>query len=322
MTLGHGIAEPLAERGPTGRPTSATPRLDAPVRAAELADDESEVAIRGRVLSLKDGAPIPDAVVTFLGDGWPTGSRVSSDSRGFFLFAAPQSLAGGTLMASVEAEGFFPERVTVETAADNTVVLAEAQLRRFAVVDEDGRPIAGATVMVAIDAYSPDATVGVTDEDGMLHAMAPWRAHRIVALANGYQQNHALGYAGSTDGAIRIPLQGLPAVRLAVMDEFQRPVSAPSFSLRSRSGQETTCLPTVDADGDLVIYSLQYPSGAAVIVSASGYASAIVDPRLVEPGQDVNVVLTRPGAGLLVRTVTHGDVPLAASVAITPMDRG
>lgn len=323
-------APPVDVSGPIAlSPATVVAAPDAP--AGELA---------GRVLSWGDGAPVAGAEVTLApaGGGAAASFVTAADGR----FVARPAAAGRYRVVSALAAGFLPwapdpDASPLEVVAragvriDGVVVyLVPALTYRGWVVDPDGAPVPGATV-VLLDAdrgeraAAPIADTYTAGTDGGFDFHAPDDA-LLEARAAGFAPGRArLGAGAQTTRELVITLGargGAAAVAQAISGRVVGPDGAPVGGARvvavgpgelAATGEAMT-----DADGAFVVAGLD-PGPHVIGARADGLAAATVT---AEAGATDVVVRLAAGARIVGRVVDPSGAVVPAPTVIAQQRAG
>jgi large repetitive protein len=153
-------------------------------------------AITGTIMT-GDGAPIAGARVSIVAYELPLTGRTrllsenpervpiataQTDAKGAFSLESPKQ---PVVTLQVSATGYVPASRRVERDEEvGALVLAKGEARTGSITSGNGKPVAGATVVLA---YGADAVVVVkTDEQGRYPALEPKRIRQISVVHPGY----------------------------------------------------------------------------------------------------------------------------------------
>ncbi len=326
------IAVPGGARGPHWL------RASAPGRAAILreaaAGDRVRVelpaggSLRGRVLTVEDGSPVPGAVVRLGGDhaSENLSARAVTDERGEYRF-------DGVLPWRVVLQAFPPRRGCASASADvrageETVcdVYVPRGVRLDGRVVDDGGPVAGVRVIpwrgwsefggeTVSDGDGRFAVEGLDREDVRLLLVPPGRPPAQVPCpvppgADRVEREFRLGAPWTVTGRVVGPDGPVAGAR----------VRAPAHgSLGSvEGGPDDPSTTSTDAAGAFVLRGAHALRGGRVLASAEGLG-AVASPDLeVAPGETRaigDLILRRPDPVAL-RLVDGDGVP-ARGVVVT-----
>ncbi len=310
-------------------PAIAVPAADAPT--GELA---------GRVLNWGNGAPVAGAEVTVAPIGGGAASSFVTDANGSFV--ARTDALGRHRLVSALAAGFLPwapdpDRSPLELEARAGVriegvvlYLVPALTYHGRVVDPDGAPVVGATVVMLDAASGERAAAPIEDTftsgaDGRFDFHSPDGA-LLEARAAGFAPGRArLDGAAQTSHELTIQLGargGSAPAALAIGGTVVDPAGAPVAGARVVAsaaaelgvGGEAIS----DADGRFTIGGLD-PGGHGLRAHAEGYASTSV---AVEAGATDVVLALVTGARLIGRVVDPGGAAIAAPTVVVQRRTG
>ncbi|MBI4881797.1 MAG: carboxypeptidase regulatory-like domain-containing protein [Planctomycetes bacterium] len=309
------------EQAASGPPAPGRPHVDpraapaAPPAAGDSGEERAAVdcpAYFGVLLSLGDGAAIEGGAIELAENDGPAGIR--SGAGGRFSWRAP-SFTGEALRARISADGFVPAWHEIAPLVENRVALAPAARMHFLVIDARTQgPVAGARVRTVLDLGVEAEEVGVTDAAGTLETAVPWAFERLEVDAEGYEMGYGPGFCTPTDEEVRVELEPVAALELAVSDESGAPVEAPRFTI-DPPGHEIAGAQALVRSGDRPIYRVPCRAWCRVIVAADGYASQVVEAGAVA-SRPFEVRLA-PGFALLLAVASDNGSPLAAEAAIS-----
>ncbi|MEM1415500.1 MAG: carboxypeptidase regulatory-like domain-containing protein [Myxococcota bacterium] len=311
----------------------AAPRALVPPEArGDAAPDARHGRLEGTVLSRSDGEPVAGAELTFEVRG--ASRSVRSDAQGRFRLEAREP--GPHVLAVAEAEGFFPWSPTwghspVRFDARPGRVVRGLRVRldpkrvlAVEVVDDEGRPMAGATVEVrgALAGPVPLEPAAPTDAEGRTRLAAP-RDAIVEARAEGPRVGRArVDLAAELAGRLRItlaPSDAAVAIAGRVVDTEGQPVDAAWVRARRSDAGPVATRPLhpevaalTDAEGAFVLRGLD-PGAHDLEVRAAGHAREA--SRVDAPAADVRLVLGA-AAGIRGRVVDPEGAPLAAFAVV------
>lgn len=279
--------------------------------------------VSGRIVSARDGRPVAGALAW---TGQDYGAAVRAGADGTFRLPDLQKEAGGVMAA---APGFFPEN---GQAAGNRLPTFSLQPRLAAsgiVVDEAGRPVAGADLKAS---FLPDRLAGIKGyaaySSGGFTRSAPSGRFRLSGLLAGVAYELLIHHEGFAPARMELPAReaGKPApdARIvlragrtlfgSVIDGARRPVAGARVSLRPaaptsfqarlsaqlfRQAARDLEAPT-DAAGRFELKNLT--AGAFdLTVRARGFAPLTVPALAVPEGKgatDAGTVMLAPGASV------------------------
>ncbi|MFO0932370.1 MAG: carboxypeptidase regulatory-like domain-containing protein [Planctomycetota bacterium] len=234
----------------------------------------------------------------------PTKAR--TDARGRFeLGSLPPTEAGRGLRLRARAPGFFPGELKLEglvAGAERKDVVfrlaAGTAVVAGVVVDDRDQPVAGARVMASADDAGAIGSA-VTDAAGRFRfdRVATKEKVDLRVRADGHEPGGAADVAPDTKDA-KVTVRRLGRLKVRVLGADGKPVPRVRVVVRMDAREENDDGETDDyaqgADG----LDLPLPVGAlSVVVSAEGYAEAVVGDYHVEPGQRVEappVTLAKP----------------------------
>jgi uncharacterized GH25 family protein len=197
--------------------------------------------VSGRIVSAADGRPIVGALA------WPitdSGAAVHAGADGMFRFSNLPEEGGVTAVAP----GFFPGDGQVAGSRLPTFVLQPRQVASGLVVDEAGRPVAGASLRAS---FLPDRTQAVKGTtvygSGGFARSAPSGRFRLSGLLAGVAYELRIDREGFAPARMELPARepGKPAPDLrivlragrtlfgTVIDAGRRPVAGARVSLRT-----------------------------------------------------------------------------------------
>jgi hypothetical protein len=293
------------------------------------------VALAGRVVRAKDGAPYPGAWV------WdpesPAGLAVA-DAEGRYALAATPRPRGASTVLSAGAPDAFESVAEVDPARavegeGPTLALARGAVLAGVVVDGDGRAVAGAELRMRRPARSfsrGDGRPQRSGADGRFE-LAPVRADDPARLAV-----RAEGFAPATVEVAAIPPGGEREVRVAlsagrralgtVVDLSDRPIAGAEVTLtesaggqalealiESRLAAERPAGATTDAEGRFAVADLA-PGRYDLEARAPGFAPARV-PAVEVPAEgvdaEIGTVALSPGVAVEGVVRDPRGVPLA-----------
>lgn len=278
--------------------------------------------VRGRVVDGTTGKPVPGARV------WAEGasnSEVRTNRQGRYSLELPSAAP----LVRAEAEGFLG--ATVAPGAQERLrplVLRPARSAGGRVLDPQGRPAAGAAVLVISQSPNPKG-LPRTEEPVEIKTDAEGR-FRVPLLALG-----RIGLAVRAQGFVPAALDGLTlapgkgvadlgtisleaAARLAgrVVDPSERPVSEAQIRIEGKPGGAEPQATTGPA-GQFVLEGLRAGETLSLRVSRPGYAAVNLDPITLPAEEPVTVVL-RPAARVSGTVVDEDGSPVAgASLLLT-----
>jgi protocatechuate 3,4-dioxygenase beta subunit len=279
--------------------------------------------VSGRIVSAQDGRPIAGALA-WTGDDY--GAAVRAGTDGTFRLPDFQKVAGVT----AAAPGFFPEDGQASGGRLPTFSLQSRLAASGIVVDEAGRPVAGASLMAS---FLPDRLQGVKGytayRSGGFARSAPSGRFRLSGLLAGVAYELRIGREGFAPARMELPVReaGKPApdVRVvlragrtlfgSVIDGGRRPVAGAHVSLRpaaptsfqarlwaTRFSDPTARAPEVptDAAGRFELKNL-VAGTFDLTVRARGFAPLTVPALAVPEGKgatDAGTVMLAPGAAV------------------------
>jgi hypothetical protein len=296
---------------------------------------EALLAISGRVISAWTGAPVAGAELTFAAPEGATSTRSGADGRFRFV---PQRV-GAYQLAAVLAEGHVPFgpdwgqspiklQVPTPRGAPDLVITLEPETQVSGRVQtEDGRRLAGATVVLRVFGSTPGLASSertwTTDERGEFQGGVPQdgvlvaRHRGFLAAAIGLRREHVarqsvtitLKRAEEEDSETRISGR--------VQDAAGAPVPGASVALgpkRWRAQLGWALLPSPvssDAEGRFTFSGV--PDNVGWVQARSG--ELLSERTAVQPGQEGVLLTVRPG-GTLAGRVTYADGRPASAFAL------
>ncbi len=251
--------------------------------------------VSGRVVD-PGRRPVPGAAVRLLpllraDESWPDPEALKpleglSGSEGRFLLS---HLAPGQYRLEIVREGFAPIRISGVEIPPNSPAVHLGDLRLPAgvtiegrVVDEQGRPLAGALVAVPSDAQGEMPVQVETGLDGSfrLKGLARGDRYDLHIQAEGFVPRQAPGVEAPPSEPLRIELRRGRTLSVRVLDPDGRPVPGARLSrLEStmtnaaggRSGhQSSTSLGETGDEGSFQIGNLE-PGVLDLMVNADGF---------------------------------------------------
>jgi protocatechuate 3,4-dioxygenase beta subunit len=272
---------------------AASPVVRVDIASAGAIYDVRLVLGRGQpvtgVVRDANGRPIAGASVQ-LDDG----TLAITDARGTFDVGHRR----GLLAVVVSAPGFAPARVEVrvrDRAVDLALELDVADAAIEGVVrDANGRPIAGATVMVRWDDGLAASIELTSDKRGVFEATSlPAGAVTLVVEGPGYGTVELRGEARARVSPLELALTPTVEVAVVVRDaDSGRPVAEANVQLGGRTA-------TTDAAGEARVVELDGGRGRWPLrVAAAGYVAAELDASAEAAQRDgaITVALQRGGA--------------------------
>jgi hypothetical protein len=197
--------------------------------AVEAGPPEPAPEIRGRILNA-DGASVEGATVRLVSAAAPyrVYQETKTDRTGAFSFAH----VGGwrvRVVADHGSDGVVTSaelRVASEQSLELTLVLSPAGAVRGAVVDAQGRPVAGA--VVSVDGLPWIVSASSDAQGAFLLTTVPDEATSLVAVARGFRAAHASLAAREEDRelVVRIVLTAANPVAGRVEDDAGNPIAA------------------------------------------------------------------------------------------------
>jgi protocatechuate 3,4-dioxygenase beta subunit len=290
-------------------------RLEAAPRPIRITLPPADVKLAGRV-QRPDGTAIAAASVSC------NDSKVETDAEGRFVFEKlPRS---GRYDLFADAAGFGGEMVCVSDPSQETVMILEPPSEEVvdtlsgSVVDDQGTPIAGATVTVA-SVWAAETTVR-SAADGAFSASVKVPSHGGLAAraeATGYVGR---GFVRSDDGApVRLMLHRSGRVRGRLVDSVTGvAIRHATLKLFEDPGASEQALPNAfgqtaeTADFDFIA-----PNGLLSLrAEASGYVPLAPRPIAVAPKETTDIgTLTLTPAGTI-EGIVRGSTDAGAPVAV------
>jgi len=311
------VAPRETAHGPGALPGAPPSSLPIRVTVPAPPTDDEPATFEGRVISTEGGAPVSGAELTFSRAGAASSTRAASD--GAFTFQPPS--AGRWLLQAVVAQGYLPfapewGHSPVELLARTglhvrgiEVHLAPALELTGRVVDEDGTPVAGASVRVlgplAEAALVPVLDRFVSDVRGEFRFSGPEGA-LLEARKEGYRPGRAeLDWNASVNRRVTIELSvarrdqgqgGTVAGRVVQRGGDPVPGALVSAGRMRWSGEGPPVAQALsDADGSFTLLALD-PGRYRVTARAEGHAPASL--ARVDPGARDLLLELGPGGRL------------------------
>jgi len=282
-----------------------------------------------------DGAAVAGAHVDCAAQGeWPlvTAGETRTDAEGRFRLS---ELPTGLVAFRVTAEGFGVVKSfqTLPLDADDPIEIALAPEAPFRgrVVDQLGRPLAGALVRVHDRDQNLEPSRMETEEDGTFWSINVPASHRLeiwISRRGTFTQKYFGWKAPCEDAEFVLPLA--LALRGSVVDADDRPV--PSFEIARR-------FDTMAFDSELAELQLPWtrfqaedgrfailvaPGGGTITVRAAGFESATLPYHDRGPGEELEPITVALAAGQAVsgRVLGTDGSPIAgASVRLAEQTR-
>jgi hypothetical protein len=309
------VAPPAS--GPGAAPASVRP---APNRARDMVADTDSGMIDGRVLDAVTREGVPNAELTFLGDGGALTFRTSSDGT----FVITPAVTGDFVLSTITATGFLPYALAAGHAGVRltigrgppvhgvTLLLHPAIDYEGLVVDPRGAPVWGARVRVlggpaGEQALESSVSEWSTDRDGRFTFQAAERT--VLEASRGNLRGWAhVDRAMRTRKKLRIQLGHAPprdaTITGRVRDTTGAPIAdavvraAPSFGY----GDVATVVATTEPDGTFTVSGTDRGS-YDLTAEVDGYV----------PGERDNVM----GGSRNVELTLDAGLPLAGAVVDT-----
>lgn len=305
--------------------------------------------VQGRVVAEEGGYPIASAIV-YLNNpshnyqmlptpGREQGIVAETDGSGFFRYTnAPRT---GIVTIAAEADGYARtekanQPVKPDEVTEFTLELARGQPIAGAVVDPDGRPVAGATIhATALSAKLPQSDSTASDRDGrFLLPMMRLGPYQLSISAHGYEDKiHKPVMAGDQEVVVVLEQRG--RVRLRVLAANGAPLRAYTVSLKRWFPNNPGSIGKVPEFSDVRITPRDYEGDYANIlnVPAGQFVFQIIESRhaktlsppfqMTSDGEPpvVDVTLTM-GAGLIGHVVDDQGRPVPGATVTTDMNGG
>ncbi|MFL6194328.1 MAG: carboxypeptidase regulatory-like domain-containing protein [Thermoanaerobaculia bacterium] len=303
-------------------------------KGAAIAVLPKAAPVTGRIVSAADGRPMAGALA------WPAlnaGDFVRAAADGTFrLVSVPEAETG----VSTAAAGFFPEDAQAAGGRVPTLALQPRLAATGVVVDESGRPVAGAALNAS---YVPNpramSRMAVFRSGGFARSAANGR-FRLAGLMEGFAYSLQVtrpGFAptrlelpsrepGQAATDVRIVLRAGRAAFGAVLDGGRQPVAGARVSLRPAAPTEMSARlraslhpeafeGTADTDAAGRFEVKNVPAGTYdLVVRGAGFAPLTV-PGLVLPEgtgrTDLGTVMLAPGAAVRGLVTDAKGTPLA-----------
>lgn len=197
----------------------------------------------GKVISEQDGRPVPGALVWRMDD---VGASVRAGADGTFRIPITTEVAAETKFVSAGAAGFFPGQAATEGGQAATIGLEPKLAVAGVVVDEGGRPVAGAEI-TATFLPSPRLLNRPSEASaGGLARSAGSGRFRLGFLGTGIAYQLRIRKPGFAPAAMELPAReaGQPAQDLRivlragrtvfglVLDGERRPVAGAAVTLQ------------------------------------------------------------------------------------------
>jgi protocatechuate 3,4-dioxygenase beta subunit len=326
-------------------------RLDARLRAAQPEEMAAAVIAlppslpaSGRVVAEASGRPLPGALVWRDQD---LGSLLRAGADGTFRFP---HLAAETRVFAV-APGTFAAQAEVAGGRVPTLTLQPRLVVRGVVVDEAGKPVAGAALKaVPTPIFRSRRMPAAARFSGGFARSAPSGRFQLAGLAAGTVYDLRVQHEGFAPARVELPARlpggaGAPDLRVVllpgriafgtVLDGSRRPLAGAQVTLqatlptdllaRAREGRDAARFPAVtDAGGRFEVKHV--PAGSFdLAVRAKGFAPLMVPALAVPPGHgttDLGTVVLAPGAAIRgVVTDAQGEPVADAEVLARGADR-
>jgi 5-hydroxyisourate hydrolase-like protein (transthyretin family) len=279
--------------------------------------------VSGKIVSALDGRPVAGALA-WTGEDY--GAAVRAGADGTFRLPNFQKEAGVT----AAAPGFFPEDGQASGGRLPTFSLQPRLAASGVVVDEAGRPVAGASLVAS---FLPDRLRGIKGytayRSGGFARSATSGRFRLSGLLAGIAYELRIGREGFAPARMELPVReaGKPAPDLrivlragrtlfgSVIDGGRRPVAGARVSLRPAAPTSLQARLSAAQFSNQTARSLEVPTDAAgrfeiknlvagafdLTVRARGFAPLTVPALAVPEGKgatDAGTVMLAPGASI------------------------
>jgi hypothetical protein len=314
LTLATSPGRPLAVelQGPDG--SRGALRLAGGERGPVTVTLAPPARLTGRLVSARDGTPIRRGLV------WPADHPAlftrSEDGGGISV-----PLADGSRQVAAAAGGFAPARLSIPARELHPVIVLEP-VRSLAgrIVDDAGRPVAGAEVR-AFSSAAPLQAVAATFSDAgggfRLSGLPSGHGFRVEARREGYgaARREMPAAPGSAPAELVLVLRSGRIAFGSVRDPAGRPVRAARVLLVPEDGAEG--LPAVVSDASGVFHLPAVPPGAFTLsVRAPGFAPLVLPGLGVPAGTqpwDLGTAFLVPGAAIEGRVVRKDGSPVSGA---------
>lgn len=272
---------------------------------------EKEGALRVEVVSAGSGERVRGAEIAVAGGE----ERFQEVEPGLFVLEGPPVRL---LLLKVQAPGHAPESLPATLTSEvrtMRVTLGRGETLRGIVLDEGGRPLAGAAVtnVPAIVMHSPVArdrpSDATTDGEGRFAlAGLPKGGHLIEVSAAG----HALLHVGATvprDGELVVRMRAAKPFVVEVVDDRGQAVPAAEVAVRGVAEQDRCPAGGVTGDDGRADLDACPPAAWTILPRKQGFADAPPVPFDSRKGAFVRVTLPR-GLSISGRVVDDQGAPL------------
>ena len=269
--------------------------------------DAEGVTLRGRVVDMDTGAPVPkfELILSIWSDGFRgqprKGSHESEDGR----FEVPQLPAAWRWAVEIQAADHEPSIFGPIRPAEQQefeFAIGRAGGLSVEIVDIDGRPVAGARVDLFKEVTSDGRDLGspevkaVTDEDGRVTwtSLPPGRRWLAARSAPGRLGPMVVTVPSGDTGYVRGQLEGTqPAgsMTIQVLDREGRPLSGVDVNVVITDGSGGSDEPTVPTDASGIAVAQDLRPGVYAVSARTDELWILPRYFVVEPGASIRVEL-------------------------------
>jgi hypothetical protein len=279
--LGHGLLLRTDAQGTypavSGGESAFIVHPDYPPSAAVERNGEVQLrrgaAVRGRVVARDGTTPVAGAVV--LAGGWPL-ARSAADGT-FTIEHPPQRLRALLAVSGNDAGA----TTTPDAAKPVAIRLGTAASLSGSATTKGQAPVAGATVSLHAEGELYSA---ITDAKGhYAFAALPVGNYNAQAFHPAYVTTRAADLRVASQASHSFPLLPRPRIRGMVLGDDHKPLAGAVAGVAGLGGGGTVAITTATGE-----FTLRLPlAGTPTVVAASksGYATAVSDGLVLEPGE-------------------------------------
>jgi beta-lactamase regulating signal transducer with metallopeptidase domain/thiol-disulfide isomerase/thioredoxin len=254
----------------------------------------------GGVVQDETGRPIANARLELhMPVTWPdlpnhvfTLAELRTDEAGRWQFdGAPPDV--GSVGISVEHPEYMIARVGAVRGEENTLVLKQGLRITGYIVDEDLKPIRGATAALGFDRFGSDDPKATADEEGyfVLKNCKPGRS-LITIQAEGFCPQAKELVVGEQNEELHFMLEPGHTLRARVVDIDGKPVQGAFFAADTWRGYRSLAFRVDTPEDGRVVWRNAPPDTVLCDIGKTGYMASRNVP--IKPGEDEQLVTLHP----------------------------